>query len=77
MLDAATFDLAQRKEDVAAEMMETRQLEHELVAPGQVLRGVEQRQRLGESFGNAQPFGQAKLSTAECGLVRRPATASR
>jgi hypothetical protein len=50
----ATLDLAEREEDVATQVVEARQLGHEVMALGDLLRPLEQLEGAGQSFGNAQ-----------------------
>src|ERR1700730_11988076 len=60
VLLAATVDVSQRKEDVASEMMETRELAHHVVALGRVLRIPEELERLAQAFAYTETFGKSE-----------------
>jgi hypothetical protein len=64
VLLATAVDIAERKEDIASQMMEMRQLARHVVALGRALREIEQFDRLGQALADAKAFGKSQLGEA-------------
>src|SRR5262249_53464677 len=71
MLRPANVNSAEREENVATQMMDARELGHEIVVFSVFLRTLEQLERFREPFGDPKAFGKADLRPAQARLVRR------